>query len=68
MKIYSIELATDEGRRVVQLAAPIEVDPKAENAEMPPTFRSLTEMLWGIVREVAAQSPALAAAAPKAEA
>ncbi len=61
MKIFSIEIQTDLGRRVVQLAAPIDVDP---TGEMPPHFRSLTELLWGLLREAAVQAPAL----PKAEA
>ena len=65
MKIITIEVDTDLGRRVVQLAAPIDVEPIGD---MPPLFRSLTEMLWGVIREVASQGPALAAAAPKAEA
>ena len=51
------------GRRVVQLATPIDVDP---TGDMPPHFRSLTEMLWSVLCEVAAQSPALTP--PKAEA
>lgn len=65
MKIYSIEVETDLGRRVVQLSAPIDVDP---HSEMPPQFRSLTEMLWKIVHQVAIQAPELAEALPKAEA
>ena len=54
MKIYSIEIQTDLGRRVIQLAAPIDVD---ASGDMPPVFRSLTETLWGFLREVAAQAP-----------
>jgi hypothetical protein len=54
VKIYSIEVQTDLGRRVVQLAAPIDVDAAGD---MPPHFRSLTETLWGLLREVAAQNP-----------
>lgn len=65
MKIYSIEVETDLGRRVVQLAAPLDVDPLGD---MPPTFRSLTEMLWNVLRQVAMNSHELAAAMPKAEA
>jgi len=65
MKIYSIEVETDLGRRVVQLSAPMDVEPIGD---MPAHFRSLTEVLWGVLREVAIQGPALAAAAPKAEA
>lgn len=56
MKIYSMEVETDLGRRVIQLAAPLEIEPQGE---MPPFFRSLTEMLWSVLREVAAQAPAL---------
>jgi len=55
MKIYSMEVETDLGRRVVQLATPIDVDPLGD---MPPHFRSLTEVLWAVLREVAAQQPA----------
>jgi hypothetical protein len=65
MKIYSMEVQTDLGRRVVQIAAPIDVDP---SGEMPPVFRSLTEMLWEAICKVSAQSAELAARAPKAEA
>lgn len=63
MKIFSIEVQTDLGRRVVQLAAPIDVDP---TGDMPQHFRSLTEVLWGVLHEVAAQNPA--PTGPKAEA
>jgi hypothetical protein len=63
MKIYAMEVQTDLGRRVVQLAAPIDVDP---TDDMPPHFRSLTEVLWGVLREVAVQAPAQTI--PKAEA
>ncbi len=63
MKIFSIEIQTDVGRRVVQLAAPIDVEPLGD---MPQHFRSLTEVLWGLLREVAAQSPT--PTVPKAEA
>jgi hypothetical protein len=65
MKIYSIEVETDLGRRVVQLAGPLDVNPLAE---MPPQFRSLTELLWGVLQQVALKGDELAAAAPKAEA
>jgi hypothetical protein len=65
MKIFSIEVETDLGRRVVQLVGPIEVNPLGD---MPSHFRSLTELLWNILHEVAVQDPALTAAAPKAEA
>lgn len=63
MKIYSIEVQTDLGRRVVQLAAPIDIDP---TVDMPQQFRSLTEVLWGVVCEVAASAPV--PTTPKAEA
>ena len=67
MKIHSIEVVTDLGRRVVQLSAPIEVDPTVE--EMPPHFRQLvTDVLWGVLHQVALNGDKLAAAAPKAEA
>jgi len=66
MKIHSIEVVTDLGRRVVQLSAPIEVDP---TGEMPQHFRELaTDVLWGVLRQVAVHGAELAAAAPKAEA
>lgn len=61
MKIKSIEVETDVGRRTVQLTAPIDVDPAGD---MPPHFRSLTELLWKVLCEVAANPPP----APKAEA
>jgi hypothetical protein len=61
MKIYSIEVETDLGRRVVKLSAPLDVNPFAE---MPQPFRSLTEVLWGVLQ----QGNDLAAAAPKVEA
>jgi hypothetical protein len=62
MKIYLIEVETDAGRRVVKLAAPIEIDATAE--AMPVPFRGLTEVLWNVVREVARQNPQV----PKAQA
>jgi len=61
VKIYSMEVETDAGRRVVKLAAPIDVD---AIGDMPPHFRSLTEVLWGLLREIAVQAPST----PKAEA
>jgi hypothetical protein len=63
MKIYSIEVETDLGRRVVQLSAPLDVKP---TAEMPGAFRSLTEMLWKVLQQVAMQAPEFTA--PKVEA
>jgi hypothetical protein len=65
MKIYSIEVMTDLGRRVVQVSAPFDVDPCGD---MPPQFRSLTELLWNVLRQVANQGAELAELAPKAEA
>ena len=65
MKIYSIEVVTDVGRRVVKIEAPLDVDP---HGDMPPHFRSLTELLWNVLRQVANHGPELAASAPKAEA
>jgi hypothetical protein len=53
MKIYSMEIET----------APLEVEPQGD---MPPLFRSLTEMLWRVLCDVAMQSPTLTS--PKAEA
>ena len=63
MKIFTIEVMTDSGRRCVKLAAPIDVDTRGD---MPLHFRSLTEVLWGLLREVAAQEPA--STEPRAEA
>ena len=63
MKIKSIEVDTDLGRRVVQISPPIEVDP---TAEMPSHFGSLIELLWNVMRQVATDPKAFSA--PKAEA
>lgn len=63
MKIYHIEVQTDLGRRIVKLAAPIDIDP---TGDMSPKFRSLTEVLWGVLCEVAANAPV--PTTPKAEA
>jgi hypothetical protein len=63
VKIYSIEVETERGRRAIKLAAPLDVDALGD---MPPPFRSLTEILWGLVREVASQAPD--PTSPKAEA
>jgi hypothetical protein len=65
MKIYSIEVKTDLGYRTIAFppGAPFVVEPVGD---MPSQFRSLTEILWGLVREIAAQKPSLTA--PKAEA
>jgi hypothetical protein len=66
MKIYSIEVETDLGRRVVKLSAPIDVDPRGD---MPTHFRSLTEALWNVLQQVALHGDELATLAPpKAEA
>ena len=61
MKIYSMEVETDLGRRVVQLSPPLDVEPREG---MPSHFRSLTELLWNVLHEVAVQAPVV----PKAEA
>jgi hypothetical protein len=66
MKIYSIEVETDQGRRVAQFSAPIDVDPLG--GDMPPEFRSFPELIWGILRHVAHNGADLAARAPKVEA
>lgn len=63
MKIFSIEVATDAGRRVVSLQVPLVVELQPES-EMPVQFRALTDALWGLVREIAVQAPE----APKVEA
>ena len=64
MKIYAIEVETDFGRRVVKLSTPLEVD--AHGGEMPASFRSLTQLLWDVLREVASKGAALSP--PRAEA
>jgi hypothetical protein len=63
MKIFAIEVQTDLGRRVVQLAAPLDIEP---TGDMVPPFRSLTELLWNVLCEVAAHPPA--PTTPKAKA
>lgn len=63
MKIYSIEIETDLGRRVVKLRVPLDVEP---HGDMSQPFRSLTELLWSVLCEVASQGEALAP--PRAEA
>lgn len=65
MKIYSMEVQTVVGRRVVQLAAPLLVDPVGT---MPPNFGSLTQMLWEVLCGTVEHAPLFAAAAPKVEA
>lgn len=45
-------------RRVVQLSAPLDVDPRGD---MPPHVRSLTEVLWAVLCEAALQSSELSA-------
>jgi hypothetical protein len=64
MKILAIEVLTDQGRRTVKLAAPIEVDARGDAP--PPFFRALAETMWGLVREIARQQPS--STTPKAEA
>jgi len=61
VKIKSIAVETGAGRRTVQLTAPIDVDP---TSEMPSPFRSLTDLLWKVLCEVAANPPKV----PKVEA
>ncbi len=65
MKIFALMIETDLGRRTVQLSPPEDIEPFGD---MSPKFRSLTEKFWNILCDIAAQSQALAAAAPKAEA
>ena len=61
VKVRSIGVSTDLGRRVVQLGAPMDIDARGD---MPPPFRSLTEILWGLLREISTQK----IEAPKVEA
>lgn len=63
MKINAIEIDTDLGRRIVQVSPPLDVDP---TGEMPLPFRSLIELLWNVMRQVATQEPQFQA--PKVEA
>ena len=56
MKIYSIEVETDFGRRVVKISAPLDIEPQGDMSQ---PFRSLTELLWGVLCEVASQGAAL---------
>jgi hypothetical protein len=59
-RVYSIEVETDLGRRVVKLAAPLDMPLDIEpQGDMAPAFRSLTELLWGVLCEVASQGAAL---------
>lgn len=62
MKIYSIEVQTDLGRRAVQFDPPLDVDPPGV---VPPQFRSLPELLWGVLCEFPTNLPP---PAPKAKA
>ena len=64
-RLVRIEVNTDLGRRTIQLAAAIDVDPLGA---MPSSFRSLTEVLWDVLQQVALRGPELAATMPKAEA
>jgi hypothetical protein len=59
MKIYSLEVTTDLGRRVVQFSPALDVEP---HGDVPLQFRSLPELLWGVLCEAAVQT------APKVEA
>lgn len=63
MKIYALAIETDLGRRTVQLPQQIAVDPYGD---MPPQFRSLIEVWWDALREIAIHPPELTR--PKAEA
>lgn len=63
MKIYTMEVMTDLGRRVVQLSPPIDVDPIGD---MPQPYRSLAAVLWGVLCGAAEQP--LVPTVPKAEA
>jgi hypothetical protein len=51
MKITSIEIDTDQGKRTVNLANYIEVDPTL--TEAPDVFCELAIMLWECVRRAA---------------
>lgn len=51
MKITSIEIETDQGKRNIRLLNHIEVDPTA--VEAPDAFWHLSMMLWECVRRVA---------------
>jgi len=75
MKIFSVSLETDLGRRTAQFAVPVDVEPLAvplggeSSSAAPPHFvSSVTELLWRIIREHALKGAAIAAAIPKAEA
>jgi hypothetical protein len=63
MKIYSMEVETDLGRRVVKLAGPLDIEPWGE---MPARFRSLTDLLWNVICEI--HTNASQYAPPKGEA
>jgi hypothetical protein len=56
VKISSLTVETDLGRRVVQFSPPLNVELQEE---MPPEFRTLPELLWRMLCEVAAQGPSL---------
>lgn len=43
MKIKSVEIDTDFGRRIIQISPPLEVDPASS---MPEYFPTLIAMLW----------------------
>lgn len=63
MKIISLEINTDLGRRVIQLGAPLDIDPQGE---MSPIFRGLTELAWKVLCDIAANPQEYAP--PKVEA
>jgi hypothetical protein len=65
MKILALEVATEFGRRTVQISPPVDVEPFGD---MPPQFQTLTQKFWEIICAIAANSSELAARAPKAEA
>jgi hypothetical protein len=64
MKINSIEVDTDLGRRTVQLSPTIDVDP---TGDMPTHFlQAFTELLWNLMQQFARESSTFSA--PKVEA
>lgn len=65
MKIYSIEVDTDHGRRTFQFSPPLDVDPRGA---IPPQVQSFPGLLWKLVQQLAVNGAELAASAPKAEA
>jgi len=65
MKIYSIEIETDHGRRTFGFSPPLDVDPRGE---IPPQVHSFPGLLWNLVQQIAVNGAEMAASAPKAEA